>query len=223
MKKITKVLIIILGIIAFIGLHLTIRYLVNESFINNYNDEEYKNGAFKILKIINVPESYIVYYNEGNYYYQVKEYDKAILSYEKALDRVNKERVCDVRHNLALTRLQTLDYENNKNLKYELESVQEVLLEDNCATEDNNGEHKPAQDLYNKIEELLKQNGQEQGGGDGDEDEDDQDDDNNNNNDNNDQKDKEIEQKIRNQQKQAASERQKINKTNYDYYKGKSW
>ena len=222
MKKIIKVLIIILSVIAFIGLHLSIRFLVNESFIHNYEEEEYKNGVFKILKIINIPESYIVYYNEGNYYYQVKEYDNAIINYEKALERVNKERICDVRHNLALTRLQTISYDNNKNLKYELESVQEVLLEDKCATENNNGKHKPSQDLYNKIDDLLKQNGKKQGGDDGDDDDDDDGDDDQNN-DGNDQKEKEIEKKIREQQKGASNERQKIKRDNYDYYKGKSW
>jgi tetratricopeptide (TPR) repeat protein len=221
MKTIKKVLIVIAVILIMIGFHLTIRYLLNESFIKKYNQGTYDNKVFKVLKLINFPENYIVYYNEGNYYYQVKEYDKAIINYEKALNRVHNNRVCDVRHNLALTRLQVIDYDDVKNLRFSLIEVQDILLEDSCATNDNNGKHQPSQDLYNKIEELLK-NGN--GGGDpsdpgGDDPSDpsdpsDPDDPN---------KVNEIEQKIREQQRGANSERRKINRSNYEYYKGKSW
>lgn len=219
MKK--KILIIAI-ILTVLGFHLSLRYLVNELYIIKYDEEKYDNKLLGLLKIINIPESYIVYFNEGNYYYQEEEYDEAILSYEKALKSVRKDRVCDVRHNLALTRLQTLDYDNNKNLKYELEEIQEVLLENNCATDDNDGDHDPSQELYNEIEKVIKAQGKKDDGDDG-KDGDDGDKDKDNNNTVSEKKEKEIENQLREQQKNATSERQKINRSNYDYYKGKSW
>ena len=219
MKKIKWIAFVIGIIFILLGVHLTFRYFVNEIYISNYDSEKYDNKILSFLKIINVPESYIVYYNEGNYFYQVEKYEEAIISYDKALKTTPKDRVCDVRHNLALSRLQVLDYENNNSLKYELEEIQELLLEDDCAKEMGNGNHDLSQELYDKIDELLKEQKQDDGKGG------DNDDDNKKSDDNNvsDQKEQEIESQLREQQKSSNAERQKMNRYNYDYYKGKSW
>jgi tetratricopeptide (TPR) repeat protein len=214
MKRVIK---IIIAVILVLGFHLTIRYGINELFINKYKGNKYDIKSLLLLKIINIPESYIVYFNEGNAYYQKNEYEKAILDYQKALESVNKKRVCDVRTNLALSKLALIQFdESNNNIRFELEEVQEVLLGNSCASEDHNGRDESSQKLYDQIEELLNS----EGGGSGDPQEDPPEEQDPNEETN----EEEIEEKIREQQEETSAEREEIYEgSDYTYSKDPTW
>lgn len=214
-----KVIIFLLSVLTLVGLHMSARYTINEIYIHEYNNENYNKTFLTVLRIINYPESYIVYYNKGNNLYQEKEYKKAVDEYKKALKTVPKKKVCQIRTNLALAKLELIEYENNKNLRNELIEIEEILLEDKCATKDNKGRDKSSQELYNKIEEYLKSVGAS--GGEGNEDPDDD----NNKPSNPDQPNEEdLEEKLRKQQRSAANARNDIyDKDPYEYYSGKNW
>ncbi len=215
-----KVIAIILIIIFLIGLHLTSRYFINEIYIDKYNNEQYDSGLINLLKIFNFPESYIAYYNKGNSYYQTEDYQKAIREYEQALKSVPSKRECPVRTNLSLAQLAIIDYDNPNTLADELIEVERILLENDCATIDNNGIDESSQELYNEIEELLNSNGGGGSGGSGDSNKSN----NNDPNNQNDPTDQDVINKLREQQQQAAGDREEIyHNHDYEYYEGKTW
>lgn len=220
MKKLIYSLLIILTII---GLHLTSRYIINEIYLNQYEDENYESNLNNFLRILNYPETYIAYYNKGNSYYMLEEYPNAEKEYEKALKTVSKNRVCDVRINLSLSKLAQLDYENDSNIIDKLDDIEKILLDDNCATIYNSGKDKDAQELYNEIEKLKKSKSSPEK-----QDPDNKDDDKEKQQkDNKEQteKEKELEKKIQQQKKETAQDREKNNygKYKYEYYTGKTW
>ena len=213
MKKLAYVL---LAFLFLIGFHLTSRYLVNENYINNYMNGIYKLSNIKYLKILNIPDSYVAYFNGGNYYYQKKEYDKAIQEYVKALDKTPKSKICDVQLNLSLATLETLEYENNPKIREQLIAVQQILMGNDCAREDQNGKDVESQSLYDEIQELLDSAGG-QGSGDPDDptDPDDPDDP---------YEGEDIKEEIQNQQIQAEEEREEYeNEWNLNYYNIQYW
>ena len=216
MKKIK----IILLIIFIISLHLTLRYFINEKYIDLYDYGEYESKIIYLLKIVNVPEGYIAYYNHGNSYYMLGEYENAIKEYDEALERNPKDRVCKVRTNKALSMLQLIDYKS-KTVINDLKNVQDVLLEDSCATKENDGYDDNSQKLYNEIEELLNSNGEDPDG-DGDDDEDNDNPDPNKDPINVDVDD--IKNQLEQQQQEAFEERNEMwDPEEYEYYKGKTW
>ena len=216
-----KIIIIILSIISIIILHLSTRYTINEIYISKTNDGIYDDSLVNKLFIINYPETYIAYYNKGNSYYLQEKYNEAIDEYEKALKTVKKNRECKVRNNLALSYMKLLNLKSN-NLNEEIEFIQKILLENNCASSDlKSGIDDNSQEIYNELEEAKKQV------------EPNDPNDPNNPNDPKDpneptQEEKEIEEKLKEQQRQTQKEREeKEREANYindfDYYTGKNW
>lgn len=187
MKK-SHIILIVIGIIA---IHLSLRYYINENFKDEYYSGNTGSMEIRLLKLINFPQSYIVYFNSGDSYYQREDYEKAVSEFNRALSRAPKSKQCIIRNNIALTELAMIDYENSNNLEEELIAVEEILLEDDCATEDNNGKDANSQELYNEIEKLLNGGG---GGSDGDDQNDGEDTD-------------DLEDKLKEQQEQSSSER----------------
>ena len=216
MRKVIRSILIIFFIFS---LHLIIRYSINEIYINKYNNEEYESSLNNLLRIINYPETYIAYYNKGNSYYQLEEYSNAEKEYEKALKTAPKKRICPIRINLSLSKLAELDYVNDTNIKNELETIQYILLENDCATTDNDGIDDEAQKLYNEIEELKNSsssNGNKE----------DPKQENNNNNNNQNEEEKELEEKLKQQKIDAIKDRDDndyFNRYDYEYYTGKTW
>lgn len=214
MKKLIYSVFILLFLIASF---LSIRYALNEVYITRYSNSNYDNGILNYLLLINYPEPYIAHYNKGNNYYNLEDYDSAISEYNESLKTVKGERKCKVIVNLSLASLQKVDLKS-KSAVNDLKGIQGILLEDDCATEDNKGKDDDAQELYNEIEELL--NSQSSSPQEPDDDEDDDDDD-----DKNEPQDeyKELEDKLKQQQQQASAERNKVNSRDYEYYSGKKW
>ena len=220
MKKTIKISFLILLII-FIKLLST--FLINQIIIYNYNNKIYNNNLIKILYLFNFNQSYIVYYNDGNLKYRNNEFENAINKYNDALKRnPPKKRICDIRINLTLATLQTIDKNSSKNeVINKLEEAKKILLENNCASLDGtSGESNEAEDLkqeIDKIEEEIK-NGSNN---------------NSNNNNGNSQTEDEnqyndIEQQIKEKEKNSNASRQSNmstyeNLNNYEYYKGKKW
>ena len=94
MKKILTILIVIASL--FLIKFLT-TYILNEIVIAGYNRGIYSTKIISFLKKTNINEPYIVYYNEGNIFYQKGRYDKAAINYETALEKnpPHKKR-CDI-------------------------------------------------------------------------------------------------------------------------------
>lgn len=218
MNKFKKIAIIILSIILMIGIFLTTRYYINESFINDYEQENYSSAKLNILKLINFPQSYVVYYNKGNNYYNLNDYNKAIEQYEESLKRVSKKHECEVRTNLALANLKIIDYENSNTITKELQYVEEILLTNDCATKNNSGKNKTSQDLYNEIEALMKKQTQETEQESTEEQEQQQEQESTT-------QEEQLQQQLQQQQVQANEERNRRERRNYnyEYYNGKTW
>ena len=199
-----KKLIIIYIIFFLIGLHLSFRYLLNEKFISDYKNGKYTGNVLDILKIINYPDSYIVYFNKGDSYYRKQEYKNAQDEFEKALKRAPEDKVCIVTNNLSLSMLQQVDFEK-KGWDEKLIAVEDVLIKDECATIDNNGNDEDSQELYNEIEYILQNAGQGNGEGDEQDDEQQQEEEENDEDD----KEEDIREKIKKQQEEVNKERDK--------------
>lgn len=175
MKK--KILTILEVLLLLILIKLVATFVINEIFIKKYDNGNYDVKNIKILDFANFPESYIVYYNRGNIYYQNEQYKEAIEEYNKALENhPTKKKECSIRINLALATLQDLsgsdNSEENKNRNIEiLKSARGILCEKNCAGEkDNNGHSEEAEKLKADIDKILKKlEEKEQGGDDGEE------------------------------------------------------
>lgn len=199
-----KKLLVVFVLFFLLGLHLAFRYLLNEKFISDYDNGKYDGNVLDVLKIINYPESYIVYFNKGDSYYKKQEYKNAQDEFEKALKRAPEDKVCIVTNNLSLSMLQQVDFKQ-KGWDEKLIAVEDVLLKDECATIDNDGKNKDSQELYNEIEYVL------QNGGKGSDDSDDQDDEQQQEEQEDDQDDKEedIKDKMKEQQEEAIKERDK--------------
>ncbi len=159
MKK--KVIILIYSVILIIFIKLLLNFVLNTSFIFLYNKGTYKTNILKPLKILNVFEPYIVYYNMGNSYYNNDEFLLAEKEYKKALEKnVPKKRVCDVRLNLALTMIR--EKENGTNYSYD--DIKKVLYEDDCAKPDEeNGNDEASDELEKEISKKQKEEENKQG------------------------------------------------------------
>ena len=230
MKRLIIAIYIILIIMLVIFMY---RYLVNEKFISLYEDGEYEEENIESLSLLNINEPYIYYYNLGNIYYKNGDFDKAIESYEKALElNKAKEKECDIRINLALAKLEKIDDDYNQEENIDetidiLDDAREVLLEEECATEDGDGHNSEAQELKEDIddfEEELKKNKKEENDKDSDKDKDEEQQDNST---------EDAKEKLLEKKKQTYENRldgmETVNSimdwdnSGYDYYDGKTW
>ncbi len=214
MKKITTVGILL---VTFSFLWISSIYLLNEFTIRNYKKGNYRHTTFSILYALNFYQSYIDYYNEGNFYYQEGNYEKAKERYEIALTKKpSSKRVCDIRVNLSLSILKMWEKEKTTGL---LEEAKQVLYQDDCAHEnDNNGKSQEAEQLEEEIKQQQTSQGKEDpsnGGGD---------DPSNGGNPSDPSKEEEIKQQIK-QNTQGRNEelRRQEESNNYEYYPGKKW
>lgn len=219
MKKTLKITLIFL-IIIFSKLLIT--YIMNEYIIINYNKGQFKDNIIKILKVFNTNEPYIVYYNEGNIFYQKGDYEKAINNYDIAINKhPKKNRICDIRINKTLAMIKLINYDTKEEVLKSLKEARENLYNDNCAhEEDDNGDSQDAEQLEKIIkdaEEQINNGKQEQ----------------NNNSKPNDneissKEEKSLEKQLEELEKQSNSSRQSDLDSfqeleNYDYYPGKRW
>lgn len=219
MKKTLKITLIFL-IIIFSKLLIT--YIMNEYIIINYNKGQFKDNIIKILKVFNTNEPYIVYYNEGNIFYQKGDYEEAINNYDIAINKhPKKNRICDIRINKTLAMIKLINYDTKEEVLKSLKEARENLYNDNCAhEEDDNGDSQDAEQLEKIIkdaEEQINNGKQEQ----------------NNNpkpNDNeiSSKEEKSLEKQLEELEKQSNSSRQSDLDSfqeleNYDYYPGKRW
>lgn len=219
MKKTLKITLIFL-IIIFSKLLIT--YIMNEYIIINYNKGQFKDNIIKILKVFNTNEPYIVYYNEGNIFYQKGDYEEAINNYDIAINKhPKKNRICDIRINKTLAMIKLINYDTKEEVLKRLKEARENLYNDNCAhEEDDNGDSQDAEQLEKIIkdaEEQINNGKQEQ----------------NNNSKPNDneissKEEKSLEKQLEELEKQSNSSRQSDLDSfqeleNYDYYPGKRW
>ncbi len=170
-----------------VALFFGIRILLNRLFINSYNKEEYNVSTVEKLQKFNFYESYLPHYNLGNAHYKRGEYDKAIGDYKHALEENPPEmKECPVRINLALALIAKIDFDHLQTEKQilgairQLQSARQVLIEDGCAHDQDDGGHSPEaeqlkKDIDEKIKELMRMLQQQQSGG-GDDDQDNQND-----------------------------------------------
>lgn len=114
---------------------------------------------------------YIFLYNKGNNLYERLDYAGAIEYYEDALaahpPHFLSTKECNVRINLALAMIYNLgpnfaEPENIENSINTLLAAKEILLEDNCASEEGSGHNETAQQLKEEIDKLLEQLQQQQ-------------------------------------------------------------
>lgn len=111
---------------------------------------------------------YIYLYNQGNNRYERMDYTGAIESYQQALNANPPHfKECSVRVNLALAMIYNMgeDWAAPENIENSINTLMEardILLEDDCATDEGNGHSEPAQQLKDEIDKLLEQLQQQQ-------------------------------------------------------------
>ena len=208
MKRALNIIFIVIFVIC---LHLSVRFLLNESYIKKYNKGDYVNAIVNYLLFLNYPEDYVAHYNKGNNLFNSSQFSDAVNEYDKALRTVKGERRCKVITNKGLALYNQVDFKSNDARK-NLEAILVVLLDSDCATTDKKGTYKPTQTLYNEIEEMLK----EGKGGDPKPNDDPPDGEDPKTYD-------DLENKLKKQQQQANDDRKDVKKKEYEYYKGKSW
>jgi tetratricopeptide (TPR) repeat protein len=141
---------------------LLVNYLCNEAMIKNYNEGNY---TINEMDFLGFTETYIAAYNRGNVYYQTGDYEIAVNKYYQALKEYpsHKEgRECDIRVNLALSLVAQIDLaaltkDNYKAALKLIDEAREVLLDEECATNDDDGHDRDAQQLKDQLDEFEQQ------------------------------------------------------------------
>ena len=162
-----KVVILIYIIVILVTLKMLTNLAINSNLILKYNNGEYLEKQAQKLKISNIFESYIAYYNYGNILYQNGKFDEAIEEYKKALKKhIPKMKECNIRINYALAICKTVQVDENsqESIKKAIKQYEEaidILTEDNCAHKDDNNGHsekaeKLKQDIQKEIDRLKK-------------------------------------------------------------------
>jgi len=213
MKKKTLIIYIILILIA---IKLPATFLINESFISDYNKGVYNEKKIQKLFFLNIIESYIPHYNYGNVLYHNNNFDKAITEYKKALKKFPPEdKECSIRINLALAMLAKIDENDSKdNIIKSLQEAKEELCDNTC-------ENEKTQNLKNEINNMINTLNQSN--------EEEQEQNDNKVEENNEEQNKdEIQKQLEEIQKAAQQSRNEdleyINSTaEQDYYTGKRW
>ncbi|MEE3399305.1 MAG: tetratricopeptide repeat protein [Eubacterium sp.] len=145
------------------------RYIINGVFLLNYKHGNYSYKTQKFLQVVNIPEGYLPYYNAGNAYYMLGDYDNAISSYKSALESHPPEKKeCDIRVNLALAMLHKIDFDHLETEKQkanairQLQAARNVLCERGCADPYGTNGHDPeAEQLKQDIDKMLEELGGE--------------------------------------------------------------
>ena len=160
--KIYGLIVLVLVLAVASGILLT-RILVNHGFVTAYAKGDYQVEREESLFAVNVPESYLPYYNLGNVAYERKDYNSAIGYYSRALELYpvgHKE--CDIRINLALAMCYSIDFDNLSTqesfdtAQLILYKAKDILLANNWATESGAGHRDDdAQQLKEDIDRML--------------------------------------------------------------------
>ncbi len=143
---------------AFLGI-LTLNYFSNRDLISNFNQGRYEQNQFGFLGFT---EPYINHFNRGNVYYKLRDFEKAKQEYQMALNLNPKDPYdCKIRVNYALSYVTPIDVDkidedNYKDVIETCEKAKEILSENDCATENNDGHYYAAQKLYNEINDFIK-------------------------------------------------------------------
>lgn len=181
-QKKSPVLMAILGIagtiLLVLGLSMFIKVGINHSFVSDYKKNVFAADKEKSLLNLNVPESYLPYYNLGNVAYKNGDYNGAIAYYNEALSHnPPKSRECDIRINLALSMVYTIDF-NHLDSQDKVDTAliilykaRDILTEKGCAAENPEDAHNAtAQQLKEDIDKLIDMlENPPEGGGSGDE------------------------------------------------------
>ncbi|MBR3211415.1 MAG: tetratricopeptide repeat protein [Bacilli bacterium] len=156
MKKAKFVCVILLS---FLLIKFLATYILNEIVILGYKNGIYSPTLLSFNKKTNINERYIVYYNEGNLFYQQARYDKAIVDYETALKKnPPKDRVCDIRINLTLSLVKNINTKDSKLRIKKLKEAKDKLYEDHCAEEEgDSGESQEAEALEKEIDDMIEE------------------------------------------------------------------
>ncbi len=156
-KKITLIIIIVLSVIT---LKLSLKVLLNNIFIKQYNNGEYSSSTLDLNSIINIYEPYIVKYNYGNYFYKNKEYEKAFSKYESALTHhIPDDRICKVKINTSLSLVMQIEKMTNRTEQEEILNKAKSYLDDDCGDKAPIEDQETAEELRKIIDELLKSEG----------------------------------------------------------------
>lgn len=166
-KKIPLKIICYLCLSAFLlilSVLLVFKLYKNHEFVMAYDNAEYLTDNEEKLIFINVPESYLPYYNLGNVAYKNTEYNSAVGYYSKALSLLPiGQKECDVRINLALAMCNTIDFEHLESQEkidtalIILYKARDVLLENGWAAEEpEEARNADAQKLKEDIDEMIK-------------------------------------------------------------------
>lgn len=168
MKKwITGIVGIIVAAVLLVAGKQAYSYLYNENLIKEYEDGNYSVDT-EPLFAGNWFESYIAPYNKANQHYQKGEYEAAMESYNQALEmEMPEEKECSVRINLALAMIYNMgeEYAAPENIETSIETLKEareILLEEGCAGEEEDGHSDEAQKLKEEIDDLIEQLEQQQ-------------------------------------------------------------
>ena len=141
--------------------------IILADYSNNRMIEKYNNGTYEQnpLGFLGFFEPQINYYNRGNIYYQLGQYDLARAEYDRALEcNLHDRQDCRARVNYALSLVEEIDpaYITDENLDEVLailDEARDILCENGCASRtDNSGHYPDAQRLKNEIdafEEFL--------------------------------------------------------------------
>ncbi len=157
-KKILKIICVIL---IFIFLKLLFNIIFNNFIIKNYNKGKYLENQSSILVNINYFQKYIAYYNYGNILYKNGKYEKAIDEYKKALQKnIPQNKECKIRINYALAICKTVNVDESEKESIEnaiktYESAIDILVENGCASKDNEGHSEIAENLKKDIETEI--------------------------------------------------------------------
>ena len=147
--------------------------------LNSYYVSEAKKGVYhpemeRYISLLHLPDEYIILYNIGNYYFDKENYKRAETYYRLAIDSgIPYGKECDVKVNLALAMLSQLSDEEwdafyscagpetmnaeARTVEKTLKNARDVLLEDGCAGDEEDGHDKDAQKLKEEIDEILEE------------------------------------------------------------------
>lgn len=148
-----------------LSLSAIIRVGINHSFISDYKKGVYAADKEEGLLFLNVPESYLPYYNLGNVAYKKGDYNSAIAYYTNAL-ALNPpgKRECKVRINLALAMVYSIDLmhldsqEKIDTALIILYKARDTLLENGWAADNpEDARDATAQQLKEDIDKLIEQ------------------------------------------------------------------
>ncbi len=151
-------------LLAFFSILLFFKVYENHRFVKAYQGGEYLSENEEKLLFVNVPESYLPYYNMGNVAYKATDYNSAVGYYTKALSLLPMgQKECSVRINLALAMCNTIDFAHlNSQDKVDtaliiLYKARDILLENGWAAEERElARDADAQQLKEDIDKMIE-------------------------------------------------------------------